>query len=363
MTLREIAAALRKPYVALPAPLLTAAIGQLQRRGLTRYGPEQVDFLRYRPVLSNERLKREFGFQPRVSTREAFERYRTRRKRRSVVVTGAAGGIGRAVAQRFAEDGARVALLDLDGPALERTAEELRAAGAEVTAHLCDVRDAAACQAIIRRVIAEAGGIDVLVNNAGIAHRSLLAETDPLVIRRVMEVNFFGAVNCTTAALASLSARRGMIVAVSSVAGFAPLVGRTAYAASKHALHGFFDSLRAELAGTGTGVLLVCPSFVDTGIDAHALAGNGDPAGVGQGGGGQADQPAPGRRGPLRGRVQTSRAARALAGGQGVVLAVTPLARHLRQDHAVARGQGVRALARLTRRRGPQAPPGRPRPP
>ncbi|HEY6004068.1 MAG TPA: SDR family oxidoreductase [Anaeromyxobacter sp.] len=282
ITLREIAAALHKPFVPLPAAVLAAAVALLQRSGRTRYGPEQVDFLRYRPVLSNEKLGRELGYVPKWTTRQAFERWRTRGKRRVVVVTGAASGIGRAVAQRFAEDGARVALLDVDAAGLDQAVDELRAAGALVTAHRCDVRDVDQCRAAIEAVLANAGGIDVLVNNAGIAHRSLFADTDPAVIRRVMDVNFFGAVNCTAAALSSVRARRGMIVAISSVAGFAPLVGRSGYAASKHALHGFFESLRAELAGTGTGVLLVCPSFVRTGIDAHALSGDGGLAGTGK---------------------------------------------------------------------------------
>ena len=278
MTLREMAAALGKPYLAVPARALGAAIDLLQRAGKTRYGPEQVAFLRYRPVLSNDKLKREFGYRPKVSTREAFARY-LGRSRRNVVITGAAGGIGRALAGRFAEEGCRVALLDLDGPALERAARELSAEGREVRAEQCDVRDAEQCRAAIDRVIAAWGGVDVLVNNAGVAHRSLLSETEPAVLRQVMDVNFFGAVNCTRAALASVTARRGVIVAVSSVAGFAPLVGRAGYAASKHALHGFFDSLRAEVSAKGVGVLLVCPSFTDTGIDAHALSGSGGLAG------------------------------------------------------------------------------------
>jgi short-subunit dehydrogenase len=97
------------------------------------------------------------------------------------------------------------------------------------------------------------------------------------VIRRIMDVNFFGAVNCTKAALPHLVARRGLVVVVSSVAGYTPLVARTGYAASKHALHGFFDSLRTELAPQGVDVMIACPSFIATHIDRNALGGDGKP--------------------------------------------------------------------------------------
>jgi short-subunit dehydrogenase len=93
----------------------------------------------------------------------------------------------------------------------------------------------------------------------------------------VMEVNFFGAVNCTAAALPHLVASHGLVIAVSSVAGFTPLVARTGYSASKHAMHGFFDSLRAELRPRGVGVMLACPSFVATGIGRNAIGGDGQP--------------------------------------------------------------------------------------
>lgn len=188
---------------------------------------------------------------------------------KSVVVTGAAGGIGAALAERFARDGARVALLDR---------EEIASPAGDVIALRCDVTQEEDCRAALDEVVASFGGIDVLVNNAGITHLGLFDETRIDVLRRVMDVNFFGAVNCTKAALPSLLERKGQVVAISSVAGFAPLVGRTGYAASKHALHGFFDSLRAEYSAEGLRVMLVCPSFVDTAIGDHALGADGGPA-------------------------------------------------------------------------------------
>jgi NAD(P)-dependent dehydrogenase (short-subunit alcohol dehydrogenase family) len=193
-----------------------------------------------------------------------------------VVLTGAAGGIGRALARAFAAEGARLALCDRDTAPLDTLAAGL--GGVPCTTHAFDVVDEAACRDALADVIARWGGVDVVVNNAGITHRSAFADTEPEVIRRVMAVNFFGAVHVTKAVLESVVARRGAIVALSSVAGFAPLVGRTGYAASKHALHGFFDTLRAELAGTGVHVLLVCPAFTDTPIEVNALGGRGGPA-------------------------------------------------------------------------------------
>jgi NAD(P)-dependent dehydrogenase (short-subunit alcohol dehydrogenase family) len=143
---------------------------------------------------------------------------------------------------------------------------------------VCDVTDLASCQAAMAQATDRFGGIDVLVNNAAIAHRSAFADTQVEVLRRVMEVNFFGAVHCTHAAMGNLRARRGLVITISSVAGFSPLIGRTGYAASKHALHGLFDSLRTEVEDDGVGVLLVCPSFIDTGIDRAALGPHGQPA-------------------------------------------------------------------------------------
>jgi len=195
-----------------------------------------------------------------------------------VVITGAAGGIGSALARAWAAAGERLALLDVDAEGVTALADALRAAGHEALALPCDVTDEAACVEAVAEVVERFGGVDVLVANAGCTHLSDVAETDTSVLRRIMDVNFFGAVHVTRAALPSLRARRGRIAVISSVAGFAPLVGRGGYAASKHALHGLFETLRGEVAADGVSVTMVCPSFVRTEIGAQALGGDGGPA-------------------------------------------------------------------------------------
>jgi NAD(P)-dependent dehydrogenase (short-subunit alcohol dehydrogenase family) len=196
---------------------------------------------------------------------------------RIVVVTGGGSGLGAAYARRFARAGAKLALLDLDLERAEQLGAELVRGGHECLALRCDVRDENACRAGIAAVLERFGGLDVLVNNAGITHRSAFAETELAVYRRVMDVNFFGSLHCTKAALSALLASRGLVIAVSSIAGVAPLYGRTGYAASKHAVQGFFSSLRSELAPRGVDVLIVCPGFTATGIAAAALGADGSP--------------------------------------------------------------------------------------
>jgi NAD(P)-dependent dehydrogenase (short-subunit alcohol dehydrogenase family) len=194
---------------------------------------------------------------------------------KTVVVTGAAGGLGLAFAQRFGRAGSRIAMLDIQAQAVTAAAEQLRDTGVYTLALACDVSDPASVAAAMEQVIEHFGGVDVLINNAGISARDGFAQTRLAVFDRVMAVNFFGPLYGTKAALGSLVRRRGLIITISSLAGFTPLLGRSAYAASKHALHGLFDSLRSELRASGVGILIVCPGFTATGIGTAALDGEG----------------------------------------------------------------------------------------
>ncbi len=292
LTAREIARRLGKPYLPIPAAILATGLGLLKRLGKSAHGPETVDFLRYRPVLSNRKLKNEFGYQP-ISSAAAFEIWRDDVAtpadpsapgnvdyRPVVVITGAAGGIGSAMARRWAIAGAYVALLDVEQGPLDEAEAELAAMGAELIALNVDVTDYPACQGAIASVVERFGRVDILVNNAGTVHRSAFKDTDIEVYRKVMEVNFFGSVHCARAALPELLQTRGMIVVISSIAGVAPLYGRTGYAASKHALHGFFESARCELADDGVDVLMVCPNFTRSPFEHRAMGPDGKVAGT-----------------------------------------------------------------------------------
>lgn len=171
-----------------------------------------------------------------------------------VAVTGAGGGIGRAVCAELWARGAEVVSLDLTRDGLEGESFAL------------DVTDGGEVAGVFERI----GPLDGLVLAHGITALGPAEDVPMSAMARVVEVNLTGSMFVARAALAGLAERGGSIAVLSSVSGFAPLVHRTAYSASKHGLHGFFESLRVEVAGAGISVTLVCPSFVRTGIETRA---------------------------------------------------------------------------------------------
>ncbi|RJR17907.1 MAG: SDR family oxidoreductase [Desulfobacteraceae bacterium] len=194
---------------------------------------------------------------------------------KAVVVTGAASGIGLALARRFGQAGSTMAMLDINKDALTEASSRLANMGIRTMHVECDVSDPHCVAGAMEEVIKDLGGVDVLINNAGISARAAFAATRLEVFHRVMGVNFFGALYCTKACLESLLERKGLVITISSLAGFSPLLGRSAYSASKHALHGLFDTLRSEFRRTGLDFLIVCPGFTATAIGISALDGDG----------------------------------------------------------------------------------------
>lgn len=192
-----------------------------------------------------------------------------------VAVTGGASGIGAALCRRFGREGARIAVIDMDRKRIDAQVAELEAAGIDAAGFTCDVSRQSDCEVAIGEIVRLWGGIDVLAVNAGITQRSPFLKTDHSVFRRVMDVNFFGALYCARAAIKSLIERKGLILVTSSLAGFSPLIGRTGYSASKHALHGLFESLRTEVKPLGVHVMMVCPGFTKTDLQTRALGGDG----------------------------------------------------------------------------------------
>ncbi|ATB45252.1 SDR family oxidoreductase [Corallococcus macrosporus] len=197
---------------------------------------------------------------------------------KTVVITGASAGIGEALAVVLAGRGANLVLAARNEEALQRVKARCEAAGGRAVVVPTDVGDAEACRLLVERAVEAFGGIDVLVNNAGVTMDARVDEVKDLsLFDRLMRINYLGAVYCTHHALPHLKARRGLVVAVSSLTGKTGVPNRSGYAASKHAMHGFFDSLRIELRGTGVDVTVVCPGFVATHIRDNALGADGQP--------------------------------------------------------------------------------------
>jgi dehydrogenase/reductase SDR family member 7B len=191
-------------------------------------------------------------------------------------ITGASSGIGEALALALAREGARLVLSSRRAEELER----VRRSCVRPDEHVVLPLDLARCEtfpAAVAEVLARCGHIDVLVNNGGVSQRALAMDASLEVERALMEVNYFGPVALTKAVLPAMRARRsGQVVVISSVMGYLGTPGRSTYAAAKHALHGWFDSLRAEVWRDGIKVLLVCPGYVKTAVSLNALGSTGE---------------------------------------------------------------------------------------
>jgi len=199
---------------------------------------------------------------------------------KTVLITGASAGIGRALALALAAEQPRLALNARDAARLANTARECAARGAEVLTLAGDVSRQEECRQLVARTLERFGTLEALVNNAGVTMWARFDEIrDFSVFNRLLAVNYLSAVYTTAAALPALKAAHGLIVAVASIAGLTGVPERTAYAASKHAMVGFFESLRIELAGSGVDVTIVAPDFVVSEIHRRAIGPDGAPLG------------------------------------------------------------------------------------
>lgn len=190
-------------------------------------------------------------------------------KNKVVVVTGGTDGIGKALVENLLQAGAKVATCGRDHDKLYRIQSSYPSAFLHTM--LADVSNENDCRRFIEVTIKMFGGIDILINNAGISMRALLKDASPDVIKKVMEINFFGAVYCTKFALDSIIERKGTIVGVSSIAGYRGLPGRSGYSASKFALQGWLEAIKIELKDSGVHVMWVCPGFIASNIRKASL--------------------------------------------------------------------------------------------
>jgi short-subunit dehydrogenase len=197
-------------------------------------------------------------------------------KNKVVVITGASSGIGKALAQELARRGANVVLAARQYVTLCEITAELEAKhDVKALAVQCDVSKESDCEMLVKQTLITFGKIDVLINNAGLSMRALFNDVDLSVLKNLMDVNFWGTVYCTKYALPEILKTKGSVVAVSSIAGYRGLPGRTGYSASKFAMNGFMESLRTENLKTGVHVMVACPGFTTSNIRVAALAKDG----------------------------------------------------------------------------------------
>lgn len=196
-------------------------------------------------------------------------------KDKVVIITGGSSGIGKALAAHFGKNGSKILITGRKKEELDATVSELRSMGIDIMGCQGDVSIDADNKRMVDSAINAYGKIDVLINNAGISMRALFQDVELSVIRKVMDINFFGVISATQSCLPHLLKTKGSIVGISSIAGYRGLPGRTGYSSSKFALNGFLEALRTELIKTGVHVLTACPGFTASNIRKRSLLKDG----------------------------------------------------------------------------------------
>ena len=194
-------------------------------------------------------------------------------KNKVVAVTGGSDGIGKALVDSLIEMGAKVATCGRNQDKLYDL--HVKYSNAPLHSIVADVSNLNDCKNFINSTISTFGGIDILINNAGISMRALIKDADVEVLKKVMDINYYGTVYCTKLALNSIIERKGTIVGVSSIAGYRGLPGRSGYSASKFAVNGWLEAVRTELLDDGVNVMWVCPGFTSSNIRNAALNNKG----------------------------------------------------------------------------------------
>ncbi|TAF74040.1 MAG: SDR family oxidoreductase [Bacteroidetes bacterium] len=200
-------------------------------------------------------------------------------KDKVVVITGGSSGIGKALALKFGSEGSKLVITGRNMEKLLETEAELKSKNMSVVALVADASSEIDSSIMVNRAIKEYGSLDILICNAGISMRSLFIDVDLDVIRKLMDINFWGTVYACKYALPYILKSKGSIVGISSIAGYRGLPARTGYSASKFAMHGFFESLRTEVLKKGVHILLACPGFTASNIRNTALTADGSAQG------------------------------------------------------------------------------------
>lgn len=196
-------------------------------------------------------------------------------KDKVVIITGGTSGIGRALAEEFGSRGSKVLITGRNVDKLEATVSTLREKGIQIEGFAGDVSREEDNREMARVAIEKFGTIDVLINNAGITMRALFEEVDLAVVKKVMDINFYGVLYATKYCLPEIIKNKGSIVGISSIAGYRGLPGRTGYSASKFALNGFLEVLRTEFLRRDVHILTACPGFTASAIRKNALTKDG----------------------------------------------------------------------------------------